>query len=291
MFPFQGVGQKLVAELGLKAMNLTGYSAMNIGWNELSVGSDVLNGMISGISFPLVTSNLVHKNSRLPLGKKYVISHVGDIRVGILGIMPVSPPASLCSTGGGGCGNHNAAGHDHSQEEISPALLMENMEVIPPEDALQKLLPEVRKEADIVILLSQYSFEDTTSLVNQLEGIDLAVSGSRKRWARTNNKDSRGVPVMEVAYQTRKLGYLKVSLDDTGRVIQDKQKMIRLGDTVASDVQIAQITGNDIHKKIQEEEKRKLEEEARALLKLSPYEYYQKLMKEQQDMQGSVPPK
>ncbi len=277
VFPGAGPGQKLIAELSLKAMNLIDYSAMNLGWSELSTGTGFLKKVTSTISFPLITSNLVDKDTRDTLGNKYIIKRVGDVRVGILGIITPEPIDKYT----GGCKqNRPAEVKDQPEKKAMPlSLLMERLEVVPPEQALKNLLPEIRNQADIVILLSQYSFEDTSLLVNSLDGIDLAISGRRKKLM---SPSDTGVPVLEVAYQCRGIGYIKLTLDDTGKITQKQNKMIPLNEKIASDQQIVMITGKDIHKRISDGEKRKREEEARALLKLSPFEYYEKVIKQQE---------
>ncbi|MCP4110134.1 MAG: hypothetical protein GY749_32200 [Desulfobacteraceae bacterium] len=266
----------MVAELGLKAMNLIDYSAMNMGWSELSTGTGFLKKVTSTISFPLITSNLMHKGTNATLGKKYVIKRMGDIRVGILGIIPPEQRDRYAK----GCKQNLSEIKGQSEKAAVPlSLLMERLEIVPPEQALKNLLPEVRNQADIVILLSQYNLEDTSVLANSLGGIDLAISGRRKK---LGSPSDTGVPVLEVAYQCRGIGYVKLTLDDTGKITQKQNKMIPLTDKIASDQQIVMITGEDINKKIKNEEKRKAEEEQRALLKLSPQEYYEKVIKEQQ---------
>jgi len=268
----------MIADLGLKAISLMDYSGVNAGWNELSVGSDFLEKITSAPALPLITSNLVHKDTRLPLGKKYVIKRVGDVKVGIIGIMPTEQPKSRAYKS---CGQRsNPDKPAEKPEQGTPfTLLMEHLEVIPPEKALKELLPQVREQADIVVLLSQYRREETTEIVNNIKGIDLAISLRGKTRKRAD--ENKGTPVMETAYRSLRLGYVKLTLDEAGKIIQNQKKMIRLNKSVASDKQIAQITGDDINKKVREAEIRKRKEEARALLKMSPYEYYEMVTKQQ----------
>lgn len=265
----------MIADLGLKAISLMDYSGVNAGWNELSVSSDFLKKITSAPAFPLITSNLMHKDTRLPLGKKYVIKRVGDVNVGIVGIMPTEPPESRAYKS---CGQRSKLA-EKSDQGTPFTLFMEHLEVIPPEDALKALLPQVREQADIVILLSQYRREETTEIVNHIKGIDLAISVRGKTRKRAD--ENKGTPVMETVYRNLRLGYVKLTLDEAGKIIQNQQKMIRLNKTVASDKAIAQITGNNINKTVREAEIEKRKAEARALLKLSPYEYYEMVTKQQ----------
>jgi len=260
-------------------MNQIGYSAMNIGMNELSIGIEQLKEMTATASFPVITSNLVYKKSRLPIGKKYIIQQVGDVKVGILGIMPLDE-SSVKSPANTGCSNESVK--DEKVSEKIPAIsLTEEIEMIPPEDALKAILTEVRSSANIVVLLSQYPLEITRTIANSTPGIDLAISSPAKKWVADDEKNKQQIPVVQTPYGCRSLGYVKFRLDDTGKILDHNEKSITLNDLVVSDEQIVQITGNDINQKISQEEAKKMEEETKALLKLTPAEYYEKLMKEQ----------
>ncbi|MDD5723874.1 MAG: hypothetical protein PHY29_09105 [Syntrophales bacterium] len=269
--PIESFGRsspEIVADLGLKAMNRMGYAAMNLGGNEFSLGADFLKKVTADIDFPVVTSNLVYKDSRLPFGEKYVIKNVGDVRVAIIGIMP----------------------SDSFKNVLEPQSV-ENMEIIPPKDALKDLLPEVAKKADLVILLSQCGFEITTLLVNSIDGIDLAISSLGKKSGFTG--ENTGTPVLEVDYRGKYLGVLKLNVDNSGHVVLAENEMIKLDESVEPDEEIVKITGDDIRKKIGEERKirreqqrQEIEREIKELQKLSPQEYLEMQFKKSSEVGG-----
>ncbi len=252
------------------------YNAMNLGLSDLSLGIEFFNKVRSA-TFPLITSNLVYKDSQLPFGEKYIIKKVRDIRVGIVGVMPLEPIYQKAPPDNGGCSNkHNSADDKHTQEK-EEVLFMDQLEIIPPEDALKSLLPQLRSQADLVILLSQCGFEATTLLVNKVDGIDLAISAPN----RTKHSYESKVPIMETAHIGKRLGFVKLTLDDSGQIINTEKSMVRLNNRIPFEERIVKITGDDIGKKIREDELRKMEKEAKALLELSPEKYYEMLMKEQ----------
>ena len=158
VFPRYGSARKLRAELSLKTMNEMGYDALNLGGREFFFGIDFLKSLSSAVSFPFISSNLLHEKDQLPWIKDYIIKNVGGLRVAILGIMP-----------------------SNAFENVLNPRSLENLMIIPPEKALKSLLPEVRKKADFIILLSQYRFEATTMLINAVDGIDLAISRQSQR--------------------------------------------------------------------------------------------------------------
>ncbi|QTA84494.1 phosphatase domain-containing protein [Desulfonema magnum] len=269
-----------MAELGLEAMGIMGYAAMNAGWNELWLGTDFLKEASSKAGVPLITSNLVYKDSGLPFGKKYAIRKVGDVTVGILGIMPPEPTSDRSGPPMTSDTCQKQRRLRKNDDVNDKTRITELLEILPPEEAVKSLVPEVRKQADIVILLSQCGFEATRLMMNNTEGIDLGITGQTRK--RISPEKRKGVPVLDAVYHGRYLGSVRLTLGDNGKLIKNEAKILKLGDMVPFDTRILKITGDDVKKKVREEERQKMEEEARALLKLTPYEYYQLLMKEQQ---------
>lgn len=278
MFPFPYPSQKRVAEIALEAMNLIPYTAMNLGWSDISAGTDFLKDAAPKMKFPFITSNAVYKETGLPLGEKYVIREVGGIKIGILGILPVTVPEKAAQSPAS-CGSKEKE-HSHSEETAGtkPEISIDKVTVILPEEALKQLLPEVRAKADVVILLSQCGFDATEQLVNQIKGIDLAITGPS---GKPKAEQKTGVPVLQTSFGGKEAGIVKLTLNDSGQLTQTEKK-VSLHDGIASQPEIAKITGDDIVKKLRDEEVKRMEEETKALLKLSPYEYYKKLETEKE---------
>ena len=264
---------RMIADLGLQAMDQMGYAAMNLGVIDFSLGIDFLKKVTSQTTIPLVTSNLVYKESGLPFGKKYVIASTGDVKVGILGIMPAD-----------------------TFENLPTVLTRDALEIIAPEKTLKDLIPQVKNEADIIVLLSQCGLEATNFLIDNLDGIDLAIIGGVKKGELAGKKGPCGggsdgeeplradkkALIMLVGRQGESLGSVLFTIDAAGQVIQRQGKMIPVDKSVAPDVQIAGITGDDIYKKIMQEKKMRQEKrrmkiarEIKELRKLTPEEYIQ----------------
>jgi 5'-nucleotidase len=252
VFADRGQRLKLKTDVILKAMDLMGYDALNLGSREFFFGLDFLKSVSSGISFPFISSNLVYDKSRFPWIKDHILKNVGGLRVAILGVMPVE-----------------------AFENIPDPGSLKNLKIIPPETALKNLLPKVRKKADFVILLSQLGFEATTSLVDKLNGVDLAISYGRKR---IGHPDKGRTLVVHTGSQGKSLGFLQITMSENGEIIEHQWKTIKLGESVADDERIAKLVKDDFPKKATRQE---LEQEMNKLLKLSPHEYIEMLNKKQ----------
>ena len=252
VFADRGQRLRLKTDVILKAMDLMGYNALNLGSREFFFGLDFLKSVSSTISFPFISSNLVYDKSRFPWIKNHIIKNAGGLRVAILGVMPVE-----------------------AFENIPDQESLKNLKIIPPETALKNLLPEVRKKADFVILLSQLGFEATTSLVDKLNGVDLAISYGRKRMGRPDKGETL---VVNTGSQGKSLGSLQITMGENGKIVEHQWKTIKLDESVADDERIAKLVKDNFPKKATRKE---LKQEMNELLKLSPHEYIEMLHKKQ----------
>lgn len=247
---------ELVDKISLEAMKEMGYAAMVPGPNELSLGPEFLKDTASDIRFPLVTSNLLYRDSRLPFGKKYIIKRVGGLRMAILGIVPL----------------------DLFDRVKGKESLLHTLEIISPNKALKDLLPVVRDKADLVILLSQCNFEDTAILADGAGGIDIAIC-HRSGMLKSPLKDIR-TPILTYTELGRQLGFLKLKIDDLGQVELGVNKKITLSDSIEDDERIAiMLAGFEVDVKRMSHEA--MSQEAKELWKLTPEEYIRMLQKKQ----------
>ncbi|TFH66302.1 MAG: hypothetical protein E4G90_04260 [Gemmatimonadales bacterium] len=203
---FSSAAGEMLADKSLQVANAMGYAAMNIGPGEFSFGIDFLRKKSSDITFPLVASNLSYAEGVSPFTKSFVITQAGGLKVAILGVMPPGILEAMPKSGTSGL-----------------------VEVIPPDKALALILPVVRKEADIVILLSQLGATETKRLAGDLEGIDLFIYGGGDNQPAKCDEDVQAslstvgseAPALKTSAKGSHLGYARLSVDDTGRVTVD----------------------------------------------------------------------
>ncbi len=265
----------------MKVANLMGYAAMNVGMGEFALGIDFLAERSPDLTFPLVASNLTYAEGVSPFTKPYVITQAGGLKVALLGVMF---PAT-------------------SENELA-SKIADKVKIVPPVDALKSILPGVRKEADIVILLSQLGTLETKRIVDSMQGIDLVIYGGvdnkpvgcGAKIGVTSSTATSGTLGLKANAKGSFLGYVKLSVDDAGRVSVGTSKMISLDESVEMDEKILEITGIDIYRTASEERKKFIEKqnktieeqrkeqlnEIQDLQKLTPEEYLQKLLKERQ---------
>lgn len=260
----------IIAGITMKAMDAMGYAAMNASAREFAFGVNFLRERASGLSSPLVASNLSYAEGTSPFTKRYVMVGAGDLKVAILGIMPYG-----------------------LREKIKRSMASDGVEVTPPAEALASILPEIRGEADVVILLSRLGQAETQQFVDTVEGIDLALFGGKDNapdeCGEENETrvtaDGPRTPIFGVSAKGTRLGYVRLSVDDSGRVAVAEERTIPINGSVPADEKILAITGENVFQRIADERRRaeeELQREIERLHKLTPMEYMQKLLREQE---------
>ncbi|MHB8773166.1 MAG: bifunctional UDP-sugar hydrolase/5'-nucleotidase [Syntrophales bacterium] len=251
--------QKETADLHLKAMELMGYDALNLGSPELYFGRKFLAHTRSSVPFPYLASNLLYGGGRLPWAREYIIKEVGGIRVAILGILG---PEAL----------KDVPRRDQEKE----------FEVIPPKAALERLLPEIRKMADLVVLLSQLDEEETRTLLQTANGIDVMVIPQSKQALVTITPPEKMV-VVRTGTDGMTLGMVTVRLDNKRFPTVSERRTIPLDGSVPDNKEILRLVETQKREQAlqQEREKRELIEG----LKLTPQEFMERHRRKEQSKQ------
>jgi 5'-nucleotidase / UDP-sugar diphosphatase len=241
------------AELHLKAMDRMGYDALNLGSPELHFGKEFLERTHSHVSFPYIASNLLYSGGRPPWIREYVIKEVGGIKVAILGVLD---PDDL--------------------KKIPNQNDVKGFEVIPPEAALNRLLPEVRGKADLVLLLSQLGEIKNLALLDAVQGIDVAIFSERNYFTTPPEKN---VILLQTGSRGITMGLVTVTLDDKRALSVSERRSIQLDPSVPDNEDMVGLV--EKFKKDQEIKKEKMKKELTEELQLTPQEFMERYRKKQ----------
>lgn len=159
----------LHAEPDFKLMNMLGYDAMTPGIHEYSSFRDILRQQREWAGFPFLSANIVKKESGelLDFVDPYMIKAFGDFKVAILGL--TTEEAMI----------------------IPDRKFIHDLEARNAIEIAQTFVPDLRKEADVVIALTSLGFTEeqmwggfrgTTdvSLATAVPGIDVIVGGNSR---------------------------------------------------------------------------------------------------------------
>jgi 2',3'-cyclic-nucleotide 2'-phosphodiesterase (5'-nucleotidase family) len=248
--------QRDKAELILNAMERMGYDALNLGGPEFNFGKEFLEQTHSHASFPYIASNLLYGGSRLPWTREYIIKEVGGIKVAILGITDLDGLAQLPDQG-----------------------QVKWLEVTPPEAALERLLPEVRGKADLVILLSLLDAEKTLALAKAVKGVDVAISSVSDDAFSVSPPKNGSTVLLQTIPLGKYLGLLKITLDEQRALSVSDRRYVSLDGSVLDNGEIFGLV--ETYKKEQEIKQEKTKKELMEGLQLSPKEFMERNRKEQ----------
>lgn len=255
---FDNHGDK--AELLLNVMELMGYDALNLGGPEFFFGKEFLERTRAHVSFPYIASNLLYNGSRLPWTKEYIIKEAGGIKVAVLGVL-----------------NPSDLAQHPNQDRVK------ELQVMPPEAALNKLLPAVREKADLVVLLSSFGAEETRALAKAVSGVDVAIaSGSDDLFfSQTSEKPI----LLHTSYLGKTVGLLKLTLDEKRTLTVNENRHIKLDGSVPENEQVTRLV-EKFKKDKEKKDTEQIEKQHKELiegLQLSPEEFMERYQREQSE--------
>lgn len=136
------------------AMNRARYAAMGVGNHDLSLGWDVLTERQREMAFSMLAANLIRKDGGTPPLPGYVLTQVGDVQVGIIGVLgarvvPQIDPRHLTGLG-----------------------VADPVETV---DSLAVVLR--RRNAQCIIVLTHMDEVDALRFARAVNGVDLIVAG------------------------------------------------------------------------------------------------------------------
>lgn len=149
------------AEPDFKGMNLLGYDAMAVGNHEFDKSPEVLAKQRQWINFPMLSANIYKDGKRL--FEPYRIFKLGDVRVAVMGLTT-----------------------DDTKKLTNPENT-KGIEFHKPAREAAKLVPQLRKQADVVIATTHMGHYDDgnhgvnapgdVEMARAVKGLDLIVGG------------------------------------------------------------------------------------------------------------------
>ena len=158
-FGLGGEQDSLKSSFMVHAMDKLGYDVVTLGEREFNYGQQFLLAQFKTSKMDVVCANLVYTDSKKPFAKPYVIRKVGTLKVAFFGLM----------------------GKDM---KIRPFKGDPGLTILDPTETAKSLLPELRKKADIVVLLSHLGMSESQKLTVDAP-VDVMVFGHQPGLFRT----------------------------------------------------------------------------------------------------------
>jgi len=158
---------KTRGQTSVELMNMMAYDAMVLGPQDLALGPAVLARRIAEAEFAILSANAVIEATGELVATPYVMRELEGHKVAIVGLS--------------------------ARQDTGEIVVRDPLETI------NSILPEVNKQADIIILLSHAGADVDQQIADAVSGIDVIVSG--------------GVPALRAAWRSEKTGTLIVRAD------------------------------------------------------------------------------
>jgi 5'-nucleotidase len=196
------------AELTFDALNLMGLDVFTPGEIEFIFGLPFLQQLAERVEFDVIALNLLDsKSGERIFPKPYTLRKTDrGVTVGITGVIDetVRFPGYIDRSG---------------------------FELVPCEDELQKIMPELAREADFLVLLSHLGLERSIALAERFPQFDVIVIGHAKPIIKTDRKVGNTILVASGS-AGQYMGRLDLVLTGDGEYKYGKMRIIPLGDDI-----------------------------------------------------------
>jgi 2',3'-cyclic-nucleotide 2'-phosphodiesterase (5'-nucleotidase family) len=176
--------------------NLMGIDVTTLGNHEFDYGWETIAKFLETAEFPVVTANVVDDEGTLLADEPYVVLEAGGIRVGVIGVLTEDLPYLTTS------------------DKFEP------WQILPVAETVDRYLPEVAKQADLVVVLGHLLDEEETAILERARDIPVVVSGHGHD-RREGPKVVDGRVGVRVEGYGRELGRLDLRVDVRSRTVVD----------------------------------------------------------------------
>jgi 2',3'-cyclic-nucleotide 2'-phosphodiesterase (5'-nucleotidase family) len=198
---------------GVAVMNALGYDAAALGDRDFIYGPELLLKAIAQARFPFLSANVVSPDTLQPVTQGSVVVNKNGVRIAFIGL---TSPAL--------------------QTIISADMrLQTQIKVLDPIETAQRLVPELRKQSDAVIILSHLGENLDRKLAETVEGITAIIGGHSRQEISPPKILAGGVAFAQVGYQNDVLGVLRLGVGSDGKAIQPGSENMKLDASIASD--------------------------------------------------------
>lgn len=205
---------KTKGEVLLPILNQLGLNAMTVHW-DFAYGPSRMEELAAGLKHPILAINVYHAQTGTRLFAPYLVREIGGVKIGIIGI------ASNISA------------------KIMPKPFRESLRFTEGREELPGFIEELRarKGADLVVVLSHLGFPQDLSLLSEVSGVDVLLSGH------THNRLFQPVVqgntlVIQSGSHGAFLGRLDLEIQN-GKVVGHRHKLIEVSENIPPDPTVA----------------------------------------------------
>jgi 2',3'-cyclic-nucleotide 2'-phosphodiesterase (5'-nucleotidase family) len=196
LLPFRGVEGGAMPEF----LNRLGYDIRCFGNHAFDLGQDNAREIARLFQGPTVMANIVFVPGGGPFGDTpYRVLRKGRLKIGVIGVM-----------------------EEFFRQEVRKQLI-EGLDILPIIPTLERYVPEIRKRADLVVVLLHSKFYVGLNIARRVPGIDVILVASEDG----RFQDVDGVLVKSTFGHLQTLGRIELEVDK-GRILSYSEDLIGL---------------------------------------------------------------
>lgn len=200
-------------EFQWEMMGKLGYDAVTPGPNEMVHGLDALRKLYGSQPGIQVTSaNVTDKSGNL-IWPDHLVIERGGVRFGIVGVTDKSYYS------------YNLTRGKQKQDDFEFQDIRES---------LARVLPTVRQDADVVVLLLHTGYGDARRLLDDVQGVDVAIIGHAPGYKFLPERHGETL-IIQSGTRGQYVDVLDLQLDSNGKITDYRGEARPLGDTVPVD--------------------------------------------------------
>ena len=198
-------------------MNAVGYDCGVLGNHEFNYGLEYLEETIATLNYPIVCANITKTNGEYLTGHPYHIFEKSGVKVAVLGLTTSYIP------------------HWENPETVKDLVFHSVIETA------QKFVPQLREEADIVVVSYHGGFErdietgeatetltgenEGYALLTEVPGIDVLLTGHQHRVIAENNQR---IPITQPGDKGRYLGKVDIIFEKNQGILSQQAELLSM---------------------------------------------------------------
>ncbi len=203
--------KKTLGKSSVELMNLMGYNAMALSLADITpLRLGELRQRMAEAKFTMLSANMYVSGTQELVAKPYIVVEMADHHVGILGLTEAGSTADVVATD--------------------------------PLQAAQEKVLELRRQADIIIVLSRAGFEVDQQIAEQVPGISVIVRGGDRSPEDTITAPSGTIlfngELASPGHAGESVGVAQLSFDKEGHLLKNDWRRLTLDSSWVDDPQV-----------------------------------------------------
>jgi hypothetical protein len=200
----------------LKAYSTMNYVALNVGHREASLSAAALRQVASDSPIPLLSANLIDRSTGKPLLPGWLIINRAGRRIALVGIVD---PKGL-------------------EETLGDGLAVEDMET-----SLGRIMPELKRKADMFVLMAFTDEAELSELARQFYEFRVILGGNVSQPAQSLISENQSL-IYYTANESKSFGSLQLIFGADGGITAGDHEMTLLHDGYPEDPSILNLASS-----------------------------------------------